>query len=262
MPLFREEKLPPLDIEKYLQRIGIGQQEPPSLAFLKKVHLHHMLHVPFENLDIHWGREILLDYQRIYRKIVEDRRGGFCYELNGLLFAMLTKLGFNCYIVSARMPKGKDLSPDYEHMAVLTQLEGKVFLCDVGHGKGFMAPLRVVSALVQMDFNKFYRVVKEGDIGWWMQESDDGLKFESKYLFSPKRRNIIEFIERCRYQQTDPKSHFKDQKMITQATVDGRVTLTDKMLIVHAKGHRNITNILNNDDFEAKLQQCFGIHHF
>ena len=93
-----------MDTERYLRRIGIKETtflvNAESLKFLQK---QHLLHIPFENLDIHWKRPILLDTGKFYEKIIEEKRGGFCYELNGLFYELLTEIGFQCKIISARV---------------------------------------------------------------------------------------------------------------------------------------------------------------
>lgn len=249
-----------MDIDKYLRRISVAAQEPPSQHYLKTLHYQHLLHIPFENLDIHWGREILLDNERMFDKVIRERRGGFCYELNGLFFSLLSHLGFSCYLVSARMPQADGtLSPEFEHMCILVQLHGEVFLCDVGYGKGPVYPLKVLADSPQISLNTFYRVRKKSDDGWWLDESDNGQDFAEKYFFSPKTRNLIEFIGRCQYQQQNPESHFREGKMITQATPNGRKTLTEKMLIVNSRGERKEYYLLNEDDFYIKLEEHFGI---
>ncbi len=249
-----------MNVDAYLQRIDIAHREPPGLPFLKLLHRQHLLHVPFENLDIHWGTEILLDLERIFEKIVRGKRGGFCYELNGLFHSLLEHLGFHCSLVSARMPKPDgSLSPEFEHMCILVHLEGQILLCDVGFGKGPTYPLKVQSEEMQMSLNNFYRVKHLGESGWWLEESSDGHIFEQKYLFSAKKRSLIEFIDRCYYQQNDPDSHFKKGKMITKATSTGRITMTEKMLKLTERGENKEYLLLNEDDFYIKLEEHFNI---
>ena len=84
-----------MDTKSYLQRIKISKFEKPNLSFLSKLQEHHLLTVPFENLDIHQGDKIVLAENRIYEKIVVNERGGFCYELNGLFCWLLRFLDFS-----------------------------------------------------------------------------------------------------------------------------------------------------------------------
>lgn len=94
-----------LDINKYLNRIHFYNNPRPNEETLKELHRHHLLNVPFENLDIHLNREIQLNIPHLWEKIVEQKRGGICYELNGLFFYLLQQIGFKAQMVSARVFK-------------------------------------------------------------------------------------------------------------------------------------------------------------
>src|SRR5438874_538763 len=90
-----------MDIEAYLNRIGYSGPRTPTLDTLRGLHRSHLLRVPFENLDIHSGRPIELDEERLFEKIVHHGRGGFCYELNGLFANLLREMGFPVSLLSA-----------------------------------------------------------------------------------------------------------------------------------------------------------------
>src|SRR5262249_26469036 len=110
----------PIDLERkdrvaeYVARIGYDGPLEVTHETLAQIHLAHLLTVPFENLDIHLGRPILLDLDRIFDKIVRRRRGGFCYELNGLFGWLLGALGFDVTMVSARVANERgEFSPEF-----------------------------------------------------------------------------------------------------------------------------------------------------
>src|SRR5688500_16002226 len=90
-------------IDAYLARIGYEGSREPTPETLRELHIRHLLSVPFENLDIHWKRPIVVDVDRFLQKILEERRGGFCYELNGAFAALLRELGFDVKMLSARV---------------------------------------------------------------------------------------------------------------------------------------------------------------
>ncbi|TFB10035.1 arylamine N-acetyltransferase, partial [Candidatus Marinimicrobia bacterium MT.SAG.4] len=101
-----------MDIEAYLERIGYRGSRTPSVQTLRDMQLVHLLTVPFENLSIHAGEPIVLEDDALFEKIVARRRGGFCYELNGLFAALLRALGFNVSMLSARVANGNgDFTP-------------------------------------------------------------------------------------------------------------------------------------------------------
>src|SRR5438093_8691000 len=110
-----------VDAASYLKRIGYRGPLIPHIDVLRRLHHRHLLSVTFENLDIHLGRPIILDQELFYNKIVRDRRGGYCYELNGWL---LRELGFRVSMLSAKVAgKNGGFSPDFDHMTLLVRLE-------------------------------------------------------------------------------------------------------------------------------------------
>ncbi|HEX4920040.1 MAG TPA: arylamine N-acetyltransferase, partial [Candidatus Bathyarchaeia archaeon] len=147
-----------MNVEKYLNRIGFKGSASPTINVLRQLHRQHMLTVPFENLDIHQGKPIILDPRRFYRKIVEERRGGFCYELNGCFSWLLRKLGFKVSILSARVAqKNGGFTPEFDHMVLLVRLKGNL-LVDVGFGDSFTEPKPFDSEDPTMDHGHFYRI--------------------------------------------------------------------------------------------------------
>ena len=131
-----------MDINQYLRRINYTGTLDPTLGVLSQLQLRHLLSVPFENLDIH--NKIEIDLDNLYNKIVTLRRGGFCYELNGLFYELLTETGFAVKRVSARVYNStKDYSPEYDHMAIIGSIENTNYLIDVGFGEFAFAPIPI-----------------------------------------------------------------------------------------------------------------------
>ena len=135
-----------MNTSKYLARIGL--ENPVAIADiynLKLLQRQHLLNVPFENLDIHWQRPIALDTERFYRKIVEENRGGYCYELNGLFNELLRESGFETRLLSACVSDGKGgFSDEYDHLAILVIIGEMQYLADVGFGAFAAEPLQFV----------------------------------------------------------------------------------------------------------------------
>src|SRR6266540_1131840 len=105
-----------MDIQAYLCRIHYRGGLAPTAAILRELHRAHLLTVPFENLDIHLGRPILLDQEALFDKIVTRRRGGFCYELNGLFALLLRELGFDVTLLSAGVAHADGgFGPEFDH---------------------------------------------------------------------------------------------------------------------------------------------------
>jgi N-hydroxyarylamine O-acetyltransferase len=129
-----------VDVAAYLQRIGHPPTVELSARGLRGLHRAHLLSVPFENLDISRGRPLSLEEHALFDKVVRRRRGGFCYELNGLLAALLEQLGFPVTLLSARFCHEHGAGPDFDHLALRVDIDGS-WLVDVGSGDGFTHPI-------------------------------------------------------------------------------------------------------------------------
>jgi len=131
------------DVSAYLARINYSGSTVPTCETLRSLHHAHLLTVPFENLDIGLGRPIVLDEDALVRKIVERRRGGFCYELNGAFAALLQAMGFRVSLLSARVSReAGGESPEFDHLTLRVDLKHP-WLADVGFGELFLEPLRI-----------------------------------------------------------------------------------------------------------------------
>jgi N-hydroxyarylamine O-acetyltransferase len=243
-------------VAEYLQRIGYSGLLDPSAETLRALHRAHMLAVPFENLDIHLGRPIVLELPRLYAKIVNQRRGGFCYELNGLYCWLLRELGFRVEMLSARVCNGGAPGPEFDHMALLVHLEDR-HLADVGFGDSFIEPLRLDEAGEQVQRGVGYRVERDGDI-WRMLERQPGAEWMAMYQFTLQPRQLSDFAAMCAWQQTAPESHFTQKRLCSLATPEGRVTLSDLRLIVTRNGERE-ERMLTPDHIAPALREHFGV---
>jgi N-hydroxyarylamine O-acetyltransferase len=216
-----------------------------------------LLKVPFENFDIHLGRQINLSAESIYDKIVSRRRGGFCYECNILFFNLLNELGFQAEYLSARMVKGSTVGPEYDHMVILVNLEHD-YLVDVGNGQSCREPLRIDGTNTAISEGYTYRVGTYGKgHALYYQQSDAA--WMPRFLFTLTPRNRAEFSGMCHYHQTSPESVFTQRRLVTIATTEGRVTLTDMRLTI-TKGVEIQESVLTSEkDYYEILKQNFGI---
>ena len=249
-----------MNTDKYLKRIGADEFDiKPNIETLKFLQKQHLLNVPFENLDIHWQRPIILHNEKFYEKVVEQKRGGFCYELNGLFYQLLENLGFENKIVSARVSNGKGgFGEEYDHLAILTEIEDEKYLTDVGFGDFTAKPLKFVLGIEQKDENGIYRITKF-DKDYFLVEKKDGNEWKHEYIFKDKPRELSEFEEMCKFHQTSPESHFTRGKVCSLMTETGRKTLTDKKFIVTKGGEKTEHDVNSDEQFEQILESEFGI---
>jgi N-hydroxyarylamine O-acetyltransferase len=218
-----------------------------------------LLSIPFEDLDIHLGRPIVLSENAFYDKIIKHHRGGFCYELNGLLAGLLDELGYKVSMLSARVArKGGGFSPEFDHMTLLVQLRHP-WLVDVGFGDSFTKPKRLDMLGPQVDHEKQYRFTRRnGSILLSRRPKRNGA-WEPQYLFSLRQRKLKDFIARCSWQQNSPRSHFKKGRICTLLTSNGRLTLTDTKFIVTRGGRKVERPVKNPSEFAVLLRRHFGI---
>ncbi len=254
-----------LDKRAYLERIGITDMGAkttlaPTAATLRALHQAHTLTVPFENLSIHYGQPIVLSDEALYDKIVRRRRGGFCYELNGMFTWLLRRLGFTVSMLSAGVSQSDGaFSPAFDHLTLrIHALDGSDWLADVGFGDSFLHPLRLEPAIEQEGGDsKTYRLHLEGDD--WTLEQRGAEGWEPQYRFTLRPHPLSDFLDRCAYQQTSPESHFRQKRLCTRALPDGRVTLSDLNLITTRNGVREERALATEEEFHAALAEYFGV---
>ena len=216
---------------KYLERIGVNAASlSPTVETLRLLQRSHLLAVPFENLDIHWHRPIVLDVDRFYSKVVGEGRGGFCYELNGLFNELLAAFGFSTRLISAGV-FGADgvLGPEFDHAAIITTIDEDEFLVDVGFGDFTAEPLRFVVGETQYDRNGLFRIEKTEDSGFLVSKLTAD-RWKDQYIFKDTARELSEFAEMCDFQQYSPESTFTKRRVCSILTDGGRKTLSDKAL--------------------------------
>lgn len=254
-------KAAPIDVSAYLDLLCV-MKELPSLNYLRKIHRNHLKKIPFENLDIHLKVPISLDVKKIFQKIKNGKRGGLCFELNLTFYHFLMHLGYDTHLISARVwnEKTKKYGPEYDHMAMLVKIQNDIYLCDVGYGDGFLSPIKMKSSQPQLDFNRFYQVERDPDSNFILQVSEDGQNFQPVYIFAPKFREPIEFIDRCDFVQKSDQSPFVKKKVISIFTDLGFIKLTDQKLIIRERGKTNTSEVMNEDAFYAKMEEHFGIN--
>jgi len=252
-----------MDVPAYLDRIGYTGPTTPDADTLRAIHRAHMLSVPFENLDIALKRKIVCDEHAFIRKIMEQRRGGFCYELNGAFAALLRALGFPVALLSARVARDDgSVGPDMDHLALRVDLT-EPWLADVGFGDSFVEPLRLQVRTAQVQGGRGFRIVGRDDVGrddeLQMQVGGDNLSWKTQYSFGLKPRQLKEFAAMCEYHQTSPESPFTRKRICSRATPEGRITLSGMKLITTRSGVREERILQSEKEWRDALREQFGV---
>jgi len=247
--------------QDYLSRIRFEGKPILSAESLHALQLAHMRTVPFENLDISLGRAIKLDIESLWDKIIVRKRGGFCYELNGMFAWLLKEIGFEVTYLNARVYNEKKdaFGIDFDHLALLVGIPNDPirWLADVGFGDSFTQPLRMDTSSWQEQGLRSFRVEPFGD-GYqvWGQELDG--KTSREYCFDLTARSFpFEYEAACIYHQTSPNSTFTKNRIISRATEDGRISLSGNELIITRNGEQTRTAIREEERTDL-LQKYFG----
>lgn len=249
-----------MDTKSYLERINYRGSLETTAKTLRDLQVAHLLSVPFENLSIHAGEPIVLKEEALFRKIVEKRRGGFCYEANGLFAALLRELGFEVTMLSAEVANAAgEFGPAFDHMTLLVNLEER-WLVDVGFGDSFREPLRLDERGEQMQGSRVYRIVSARD-QFTLLHRTAGADWKPEYRFTLQPQVYSDYEEMCRYHQTSPESHFTRGRICSRATADGRISLSEMRLITtrESDSRRDERTLASQTEYDDVLREQFGV---
>lgn len=278
-----------MDHERYLSRIGIDPEESrePTLSTLEQLQQAHVRRVPFETLSITGdpfgtggsgddtdngerkmtepdGEGISLAITDLYEKIVGRRRGGFCYELNGLFGWLLTELGFDVDRLAARIDAGGELGPPADHLTLLVSLD-RQYIVDVGLGlPKLRRPLHLTEDREHTD---------AAGIGWRLTESDrpdadyeieytrqNHTEWERRCILRTVPREMSYFEATCEYFQLAPESHFRGDPTVIRATEQGHAKLSPDSLTRSNGGELRERSISAEEWYEL-LEGEFGVRY-
>lgn len=247
-----------MNTTSYLKRMGIEAVTAVDEGLLKRLHRQHVRSIPFENLDIAWRKPISLDPEAIFTKVMDRKRGGFCYELNSLFCRLLQKLGFRSHLISCSiMTEESSFSPLFDHMAIIVDMEDR-WLLDVGYGDLFIEPLLLTNPNPQKDQFKTYQLMKRNE-EYVLSESKNGVNFQPRYTFNTEARKLADFEEQCYWKQYSPDSYFVKNRICTLPHPKGRTTLFNDKLIRRRDRKREETVIDHPAHYDLMLKRYFGI---
>ena len=251
-----------MDIRTYLERIGYDKPVRLDIESLFGLHRTHLLTVPFENLDIQQGKPIQLSERALWDKIVIRKRGGFCYELNGLFAWLLKQIGFEVRYLNARVYNNKGTrGREFDHLTLLVRIPSQDvnWLADVGFGDSFFEPLRFGYNGEQLQGSRAYRL-ETVDGGFDLLRRDYDREWSRQYFFDLQARSFpADYEESCGYHQTSPKSSFTRERVISLATPDGRISMDSKNLTITTNGKRVKRPLSGTAEFQILLMRYFGI---
>lgn len=262
-----------MNMRAYLSRIGYVGPVEPSLEVLRSLHTCHLMSVPFENLTIHSGGRVQLDLPLLYDKIVNQRRGGFCYENNGLFSWLLNKVGFKVTVLSAQVKNALTgfYGPPFDHFVIMVNLDGQRWLCDVGFGvPAFRQPLSLDTGGLQEQGHRVYRIREASGMLFveWQKEQNRGVDgdWTEIYKFTLEPHHAEDFAKMCQYHQSSPCSIFFCKTLCTIFKPDGTITylgqrLTEVTFPKEGTGEevKTTTREIKDEELEGILAENFGI---
>lgn len=255
-----------LDLQQYLGRIGAGDAAAADLPTLRHIVYRHALAIPFENLDPFRGVPVSLDLQDVQRKLVHDRRGGWCFEHNLLLGEALRAVGFTVQDLAARVLWGRDAAArtPRTHRLLEVEAEGRQWLVDTGFGG--QTPTGILDLAGRgpqsTPHESFVLQEMEGDL--LLQALPTGAKdpeaWRPLYRFDRARQWPVDF-EAANFQLArDPQSHFTTQLSVARPTEDGRWSLRNRELTWRGLDGREERRVIADAGaLLDTLERVFGI---
>lgn len=252
-----------LDLDAYFERIGYRGSRTPNLAVLHEITQAHTRAIPFENLDVLLGRAIDLRPPALFDKMVRQRRGGYCFEQNGLLLQVLEQLGYRVAPLSARVriDRPRDYIPPRTHLFLGIDLDGERWLTDVGVGAlSLTQALQLATEEPQPTPHETRRIVREGRL--LFHQVQHGTEWRDVCEFTLEEMPFIDRELGNWYTSAHPASHFRSRLIVARAAEDGgRITLlNDELKLRNRAGQAATRRIGSPEELLAVLAEHFGLH--
>lgn len=247
-------------LNEYLARIGLSHAPEPDELGLRQVHVAQAFSIPFENFDIHLGRTISLQPHHLAAKLIRRSRGGYCFELNGLLHLALKSMGIAVRPRLARVLYRRQDPGARTHEVLIVTVSGREWIADVGFGgPGLREPILLVPGRIAEQYGESYRLRRDPQYGMVLQKKT-GDSFIDLYSFNEDEATLDIDIEMANhFTSTWPSSIFRLQRMCALPAPWGRVTLSDMELTIHRDGQAAMRTLPPGPQYMAALAEHFGI---
>jgi N-hydroxyarylamine O-acetyltransferase len=251
-----------MDLSAYFQRIGYRGRYQPNIALLSALTLAHTQSIPFENLDVLLGRPIALEPDALFQKLVVERRGGYCFEQNGLFLEVLRELGFQVTPISARvrLQRPRDFIPPRSHVFLRVELDGESWLTDVGvGGLSLTSPLRLATRAEQATLHEPRRIVEED--GRLFHQVRFGAAWHDVCEFTLEEMPPIDREVANWYTSAHANSHFKNRLVVARAAPEGQrlSILNDRFTLRERYGTATTREISSAPALLEMLLKQFGL---
>ncbi|AOJ07036.1 arylamine N-acetyltransferase family protein [Burkholderia mayonis] len=252
-----------VDLSRYFARIGYHGPVEPTLDVLRQLQVLHPQSIPFENLNPYTGARVALDLESVVDKLIEQRRGGYCFEQNKLFYTVLVQLGFRVtpLIARVRWQRPPEESPPQTHMLLRIDLDSATWFADVGFGSTTLtAPLRYDLNDAQPTPHGMYRVVDAPVEGELEIECETPNGWHPLYRFSLKPVEWIDYEVANWYASSHPDSFFTHDLVVCRILPDARALLfNDTLTLRTTEGAAQTTRLSHVDAWAACLRERFGL---
>ena len=248
-----------MDVSSYVDRISYRGDISSTLQALRALHLAHVMAVPFENLDGYRGVSVSLEPADLFAKIVTGRRGGYCFELNGLFSLLLEAMGFEVTRLIARVWYGAKPPYPRSHQVLLVRVGGEPWLVDVGFGgNGLLEPIPLAVGHEARQLEERFRLLS-GESGEYLLQAWIHGEWDSLYSFSTQPCQPVDYQYANYFHSHSRDSLFMQRRVCTIPTREGRTTLVDQSLSIRRNG-KNEKSVVESDAAYARvLHEHFGI---
>jgi N-hydroxyarylamine O-acetyltransferase len=252
---------PSVDLDAYFARIGYEGPRQPTLETLRALHILHPAAIPFEAIDVQLGRGIDLSPSAVDAKLIAGRRGGYCFEQNGLFKRALIALGFEVEALIARvvwMASPADPPRPRSHMALRVSIDGQPWFADVGFGGNVLtAPMRFDSTDPQSTGHEDFRLVPAGhELRLETRLGDD---WAPLYDLSLEPQLDADFEAANWYTSTHPTSHFRHGLRVGLTTIHARHNLLNNRLTIRRADGSSDRRNLNKAELSEVLADLFTL---
>ncbi len=243
------------NLSDYLSRIGYEGEVYNDIATLTQLMQRQLRTIVFENTEVQAGRIPSLVPEDIVEKVIVNRRGGYCYEINGVFAMALTAIGFEWYFAGARSMLYPTRRPK-THMVLIVRVEGNDYLCDTGFGGyALRAPMVINEGEVTQDGDHFRIEILDGE--YVLVAMVQG-EWQRLYGFALQPQEWIEFSLANYFNATSPDTVFTQKKLAILQTPNGRKILVDNQLKLIEEGKLDVLEV----DYETALKEYFGLELF
>jgi N-hydroxyarylamine O-acetyltransferase len=246
-------------LSAYLERTGHGWNVRPDLETLRSLHRAHLEAIPFEALDVQLGWTPSLEPDAIFDKLVGRRRGGWCYEMNGVFGAALERIGFDVTRISCGVMRhvgGEERMGT--HLALLVRLDGEDWLADVGFGSSLIEPILLAEA--RHEHRPFEVGLSQTGGGHWrFSEYASGEPFSFDFRAEPADEALL--ADKCRWQASAAESNFVLNFVAQKRAGDRHIALRGKVLTERSPEGETRRELRDADEFASVLAETFGIEH-